>query len=292
MVKLFVCLLVIGGLIDIARRGYILFTNHNDPIKNTIIFLAEIGLWFWLASVLRRRKYKYSNPKFKLVFVIILAIFIVSAFAGIQPLSTFKDKFLVTIGDIVESVGNDIEERHSAIVTKEATKESSDSMPVIVEPPTIIPVPIPPIPELAVTPVPTPKATNDPAKEQQGIDRSNYVAMFNEYRQSHGLNPLEFTNDLERIAELRLVEIQAHFSHYSKGNYNEYLAENIVVGVSNNEEALSVWKNSLGHNANMLDREYRNTGYAMGDGYAIQVFSPWETVNGEPQLAPGWDFAD
>ena len=122
----------------------------------------------------------------------------------------------------------------------------------------------------------------------------DYANKFNEYRQSKGLAPLKFTDDLNRIAELRLKELYTDFSHYSAGNYNEHLAENIAMstGFLSNSDALKMWQNSPGHNANMLDIGYKYTGYAIGNGYAVQVFTEYTTVNGKPQLPSGWYWAD
>ena len=100
--KLFLSLLVIAGLVDIVRRGYTLFTQQTDPIKNTIILLVEVGLWFWLVTVLRNRRYRYRKPKFKLVFIAIIAITLVCTFAGIEPLSSYKDNLFNSIGDYLE----------------------------------------------------------------------------------------------------------------------------------------------------------------------------------------------
>lgn len=122
------------------------------------------------------------------------------------------------------------------------------------------------------------------------IKTDDYAESFNLYRESEGLKPLVFTDDLNQIALKRLDEIQANFSHASKGGYNTHIAENIVKGVYNNEEALEVWKESFLHRANMLNKNYKNTGYAAGDGYAVQVFSEYETQNGDPILPPGWHF--
>jgi hypothetical protein len=104
-------------------------------------------------------------------------------------------------------------------------------------------------------------------------DTSDYISRFNEYRQSQGCAPLTFTDNLNHIAELRLAEIQENFSHYSPGHHNLLLGENIAQGVYSNSDALTCWKNSPGHNANMLNTDYRYTGYAAGGGCAVQVFS-------------------
>lgn len=123
-------------------------------------------------------------------------------------------------------------------------------------------------------------------------DVNDYAKIFNEYRQSKGCIPLTFTDDLNRIATLRLEEIKRNFSHNSIGGYNRHLAENIVEGSDNNNDNLICWENSPGHNANMLDKSYKYTGYAAGGGHAVQVFSSYTTINGEPQLPPGWHFAN
>jgi len=123
--------------------------------------------------------------------------------------------------------------------------------------------------------------TNDTSVE-------NYEEIFSQYRQSKGHKPLIFTDDLNRIATLRLAELKGDYSHNSKGFYNKYLGENIVEGTYNNQATLKCWQNSYLHNANMLDKSYKYTGYAAGGGYAVQVFTEWKTINGVPQLPPGW----
>jgi len=126
----------------------------------------------------------------------------------------------------------------------------------------------------------------------QSVD--SYVGIFNQYRQGNGLEPLVFTDDLNRIAVLRLAEIQKDFSHASAGGHNRHLGENIAMstGYLSNAEALKMWENSPGHNANMLDSDYKYTGYALENGYAVQVFASYPTINGEPQLPDGWYWVD
>lgn len=78
------------------------------------------------------------------------------------------------------------------------------------------------------------------------------------------------------------------------GHYNLHLAENIVgAGYRlDNDDAFLSWSGSPGHNANMLGASYKYTGYAIGGGYAVQLFTEYPTVNGEPQLPPGWYWDD
>lgn len=195
-----------------------------------------------------------------LLIVILVIIAIVAAFAGVEPLSTYKDTAFTDIANWWESSQN---------TTSNITKSTAT-----------------PLTSTIKSPSQTPSST---------IDKVNDFAIrFNQYRQSKGCAPLVFTDDLNRIAALRLAEIKENYSHNSKGGYNNHLAENIAMstGFLSNQDALVMWENSPGHNANMLDTSYKYTGYAIGGGYAVQVFSEWETINGEPQLPPGWFFTN
>jgi uncharacterized protein YkwD len=156
------------------------------------------------------------------------------------------------------------------------------------EPSVITPVNTPTLPE-ATMPTITPLASTIPTQI------INFEALFNEYRLSSGLSPLEFTDDLNRIAKLRLAEIQVNYSHFSTGGYNKHLAENINMISSrylSDTSAFNSWISSSGHRANILNPSFRYTGYANGGGYAIQVFSEYITINGEPQLPAGWYWND
>jgi len=118
-----------------------------------------------------------------------------------------------------------------------------------------------------------------------------YNILYNHFREEYNLEPLVFTDDLNRVAALRLKEIKRDFSHDSLGNYNEHLGENIAMqtgGLLSDFQALNLWENSPGHRANMLEADYRYTGYANDGGYAVQVFSEFRTNNGVPQLPEGW----
>ncbi len=89
--KLFVNLLVIAGLGLVAWTGYLLFAHQIDATSGTVALLLEVGFLIWIISVLRSLKYKRIKPSFKLVFFSLLGIALVCAFAGIEPLATYKD---------------------------------------------------------------------------------------------------------------------------------------------------------------------------------------------------------
>lgn len=167
--------------------------------------------------------------------------------------------------------------------------DTTSQVPQNIVPPPSTATIVPPTSE-TIIPVEPPVTTITPVL--QSVD--SYAGIFNQYRQGKGLEPLVFTDDLNRIAVLRLAEIQKDFSHASVGGYNRHLGENIAMstGYLSNAEALKMWENSPGHNANMLDSDYKYTGYALGNGYAAQVFASYPTINGEPQLPEGWYWVD
>ena len=102
--KLFLNLLVITGLGLVAWTGYLLFTHQTDATSGTVMFLLEVGFLIWVISVLRSPKYKRIKPSFKLVFFSLLGIALVCAFAGIEPLSSVKDRATVWVGEKWETV--------------------------------------------------------------------------------------------------------------------------------------------------------------------------------------------
>ena len=89
--KLFLALVAIAGFVELVRRGYLIFNQENSPNLNIIIFLLEIGLLTLVVSALRSRRFRWVKPSFRVVLLPVLAIALVCAFAGVEPLATYKD---------------------------------------------------------------------------------------------------------------------------------------------------------------------------------------------------------
>ena len=197
----------------------------------------------------------------RFIFILILIILIILTFTGVQPISDWKDSAFTSVSnwwhDLFSNTDNVTTSMSVATVAANSTAITSPSRTTI-----------------------------------QYTISSDFATIFNNYRKTQGLAPLIFTDDLNQIALLRLAELKINFSHYSLGGYNVHLGENIVEGVYSDEEAFYCWQGSPGHNANMLDSEYVYTGYAIVGGYSVQVFSGFITINGVPQLPPGWYWSD
>jgi uncharacterized protein YkwD len=241
----------------------------NSLLIGSLIFFAELILFIWMWRVVSKSSWRW--PSMKLTLVSLIVIFLILAFAGVNPFSTYKDQALNGVSNYFAEKPNTTSNENSSKRIESA--QTSSTIPIKTTPSLI-------------------NKASDVVRNLWNTDTSDYAFKFNQYRQSQGFAALTFTDDLNRIAELRLAEIKLNFSHASQGQYNHNLAENIVEGVSSNQEALTCWQGSPGHNANMLDKEYKYTGYAAGGGHAVQVFSEWITINGIPQLPPGWYFTN
>ena len=248
--KLLLSCLVIALLGAMVQLGALLFTRQVGPMPEALIFIGEAVALFIAIWVIRGYKYRRVFPHFGTVLLAGTTIIVVLAFAGVEPFSAYKDSAWSWVN---EEARPWIEERVSD------------------------------------------------AKEVVGTwgEQSEFEAIFNDYRQVNGLDGLIFTDDLNTAASHRLEELKSEYSHNSAGGWNQHLAENIAkmewnwYGIArspaslSDEGAFTMWKNSPGHNANMLGT-YRFTGYAIGEGYAVQLFTRLPTKNGEPLLPPGW----
>jgi len=96
--KLFLIFLAIAGFVELTRRGYLIFTQQSNSNSNIIIFLLEIGLLILVISALRSHRFRRIKPSFKVVLLPVLGIALVCAFAGIEPLASYKDGTISFVG--------------------------------------------------------------------------------------------------------------------------------------------------------------------------------------------------
>ncbi|MFJ7951928.1 S-layer homology domain-containing protein [Lysinibacillus sp. NPDC096418] len=123
---------------------------------------------------------------------------------------------------------------------------------------------------------------DSPVIDNEKVDETeleNYVIkLVNEHRATQGLSPLTKNSLLTNAAEKRAMEIVDHFSHnrpngdkyvtaVQEQNYNwGYAAENIAkfstqsITQKSAETLFNMWKNSQGHNANMLSKDAEDIG--------------------------------
>lgn len=129
---------------------------------------------------------------------------------------------------------------------------------------------------------------NSGASSSCGEMNSPSCEMFkavNSYRQSQGHSPLAINSRCIRMAQDHAVDMveRDFFSHESPNEtfgqranryqLSYYVGENIAMGSDSVQSVLSMWKNSSGHNANMLNAGYASTGLGYYQGRWVQCFS-------------------
>lgn len=111
-----------------------------------------------------------------------------------------------------------------------------------------------------------------------------FVQLINDYRATRGLQPLLVSDTISEACDRHNSDMGKHhfFDHYtvksdwfnagaspwdrmaaSGYNYNTYKGENIAAGYGTAGTVFSGWKNSSGHNANMLNTDYKVVGVSM-----------------------------
>jgi len=140
--------------------------------------------------------------------------------------------------------------------------------------------------------------TADPALD---VEEQAFLTLINPYRAQNGRAPLAASSTLSRAAQWKSNDmgVNRYFAHDDLSRtwvqrirdcgygYNTYLGENIAAGIATAQQAFNLWRNSSGHNANMLGANYR----AIGIGRAYVAGSPygwyWTTEFGG--VDDGWN---
>jgi hypothetical protein len=92
--------------------GYRLFTHDVwvGPIIGAIIFIACVACWILLIRLTRSRRFRWTAPNFKLTTLCVVAVVLILSFAGIQPLSDYKDIVIDEISARLSAPGISVSE--------------------------------------------------------------------------------------------------------------------------------------------------------------------------------------
>jgi uncharacterized protein (TIGR03437 family) len=118
------------------------------------------------------------------------------------------------------------------------------------------------------------------------------LKLINDYRAQNGLNPLRASLALTRAADWMSADMAAknYFSHTDSAgrdpfvrmtafgyNYGGYRGENIAAGYNDAARTFNLWRNSPGHNANMLNANFNVIGISRAYGAASTYKWYWTT---------------
>lgn len=75
----------------------LLFTHQfmQSPLIGSLLFIAELGVFIWLCRVVSRNSWR--RPSMKLTVISLICLFLLFSFAGVQPLSDYKDSLFNSI---------------------------------------------------------------------------------------------------------------------------------------------------------------------------------------------------
>jgi uncharacterized protein YkwD len=140
------------------------------------------------------------------------------------------------------------------------------------------------------TPAPAPPPSGELAPEEAA-----FLALINDYRQARGLAPLSLNPNLTAAAAWQSQDMarNGYFSHTDSLGRDPFQrmadfgytattwkGENLAAGYQTAAQVMAGWQGSAGHNANMLNANFR----VIGIGRAYQAGSPygyyWTTTFG------------
>lgn len=127
----------------------------------------------------------------------------------------------------------------------------------------------------------------EPCKPDIESEKAAFLALINQYRQQNGLQPLSLSSTLTTAAQLHSEDMarRDYVSHTTPEGktfvdrireagytYTTCLGENIAAGYSTAQAVFEAWKNSQGHNQNMLNPCFK----AIGIGLAYSASSRYQ----------------
>lgn len=121
------------------------------------------------------------------------------------------------------------------------------------------------------------------------VSASTAQRMISAYRASHGLSPVTLDPALNRVAQAqaRSMAQAGQISHgprslssrlASQGVNPRAAAENVAAGYANLERVMASWRNSSGHNANLLMPQARRMGIALAHAPDSRFKTYWALV--------------
>ncbi len=93
-IKLLVNLLLIASIIGAVIICVATINQKLSPAAGGAGLVVTVGLFIWSIMLMSSPKLFYRKPNLAVVLLSIIAITLVCAFAGIQPLATYKDNII------------------------------------------------------------------------------------------------------------------------------------------------------------------------------------------------------
>jgi len=196
--------------------------------------------------VIRSSRFRWKKPSFKLVFWPLAAIMLVCAFAGIEPMSSAKDRVFSFIEKSYEGIMASSQSPTQASVELDPKLVQQPSNPSVTSTPAS--------PSSSSTSDSTPRIANAPPAIDISELEMAIHSLINIERQRNGLPSLEYDIKLAEIARNHSLDMATHnyFDHYN------------LIGQGPTERA-----KAAGYNC------YKNFGAYYSDGIAENCHQGW-----------------
>jgi len=99
--------------------GVSLFTQQfmESPLIGSLLFLFELAVFIWLCRVVSKNSWR--QPSMKLTVISLICLFVVFAFAGVQPFSDYKDEVARKVTNVISTQREEAERRSAEAKAKE-----------------------------------------------------------------------------------------------------------------------------------------------------------------------------
>lgn len=184
-------------------------------------------------------------------------------------------------------------QRVSSVIPVETgvTSDSSVQTPEVASTPAVSSAPntspkspAPKITTSTTSVTPAPKPAPAPAPSCSGSFSQEFLCLLNQYRASQGKGRLSYSSSLSSVAlsYSSWMNSTGSFSHVGPNGERAWdrcaaagtscLAENLALGATSAQNLFNMWKNSAGHNANLLG-SYSTIGLGVSGSYTTALFN-------------------
>jgi hypothetical protein len=129
--RLILNLLILALLILIIWFGISLFSQQfsENVLVSSLIFLAEIALFIWLWGIVNKNSWR--RPSMKLTLTCLIVAFLVFAFAGVEPMATYKNNALDFFSGSYKQITESLSENNTTATSDTTTLIQTESTTII-----------------------------------------------------------------------------------------------------------------------------------------------------------------
>ena len=246
--------------------GVLLFTQQfmQSPLIGSSIFMVELAVFIWLCRVVYRNSWR--QPSMKLTVFSLICLFLIFAFAGVQPFSGYKDEAVGKITSFINTQREEAEGRSAEAKAREIERLRdlgfSDPASVVEE-----------------------LSTNKELKI--GIEVLEKV---NDIRKERGSTELQWDSELYEYSLAHAKDMAAQKRLFHSSMYEPF-AENAWGGEGSKswtaQTIVDSWMNSSMHRTWLLCPGLRHV--AVGVAYSNNgMYAAWTFWRSETSLSDWW----